>query len=137
MSTTTFSIGQIHLVMVPSSDQARSVAFYEQLGFRVQADVPFDAGRWIELVPPNGTTGVALAPGRPEQPGTQTGIVVTVDDVDAARAWMEEQGLDVDSAVAREGSPAEIRLAGVAIVGPTPAMFYVRDPDGNQLLVVG
>ena len=35
------SIGRIHLVMIPSTDHDRSIAFYEGLGFEKRADVPF------------------------------------------------------------------------------------------------
>lgn len=138
MSATTHRIGSIHLVMVPSTDQDRSVAFYRALGFTVQTDADFGGGqRWIELVPPGGATGVALVPGRREAEGTQTGIVVTTGDIDATHRQLLADGLDADPAIARAGSPAEIRLGGVALTEPWPAMFYLRDPDSNALLVVG
>lgn len=138
MGNTAHRIGQIHLVMVPSSDQDRSVAFYEALGFATQADADFgDGQRWIEMVPPDGRTGVALVPGRPEAAGTQTGIVVTTGDIDATHAQLLAEGHDVDPAIARAGSPARITLGGVSLTEPWPPMFYLRDPDGNALLVVG
>ena len=138
MSTTASLIGRIHLVMVPSTDQDRSIAFYEALGFEKRADGAFgDGHRWVELYPPGGTTGIALAPAQEGAPGVQTGIIVTTEDIDATHARLRSDGVDVDAEVARAGAPAEIRLGAADVVGPDPAMFYLRDPDGNALLVIG
>ena len=134
----TTRIGRLHLAMVPSSDKDRSIAFYESLGFEKRADFPFgDGARWVELFPPDGTAGIYLAPGEGNATGVQTGIVLTTDDIDATHAELEAAGVDVDTEVAREGAPTEIRLGTADVVGPTPAMVYVRDPDGNALLIVG
>lgn len=53
------------LVCVPTIEQDRAVAFYESLGFEKRTDTPFHGNyRWIEVYPPEGTTGIALAPPR-------------------------------------------------------------------------
>jgi catechol 2,3-dioxygenase-like lactoylglutathione lyase family enzyme len=130
--------GRLHLVMVPSTDPDRSVAFYEALGFRRRADFAFAEGeRWIELFPPGGTAGIALS-GRAARggAGVATGIILSAPDLDAAHAALRAAGADVDAQVARPGSDVAIRVGEVDVVGPTPAMFGVRDPDGNGLLVV-
>jgi catechol 2,3-dioxygenase-like lactoylglutathione lyase family enzyme len=74
VSTTSSRLGQITLVAVPCTDQDRSIEFYEALGFEKRTDVPFgDQYRWVEVYPPAGTTGIALAPPRPGDPtGVQT-----------------------------------------------------------------
>ena len=125
MTTTTSRIGEINVVMIPSTDQDRAVEFYEGLGFEKRADVPFgDKYRWVEVYPPGGTTGIALAPPRPGDPtGVQTGISLTTDDVDATHAELKASGVDVDAEVSRMGEPV-------------PPMFWFRDPDGNTLLIV-
>lgn len=47
VSTTATGISQIQLVMFPSTDQDRSVAFYEALGFEKRSDIPWGDGyRW-------------------------------------------------------------------------------------------
>ncbi|HEX4281009.1 MAG TPA: VOC family protein, partial [Solirubrobacteraceae bacterium] len=81
MSTTATRIGAISLVCIPTSEQDRSIAFYESLGFEKRTDLPFgDKYRWVEVYPPEGQTGIALAPPPPDQgevkPG-QTGITLT------------------------------------------------------------
>ena len=111
--------------MIPSTDQDRAVEFYEGLGFEKRADVPFgDKYRWVEVYPPGGTTGIALAPPRPGDPtGVQTGISLTTDDIDATHAELKASGVDVDAEVSRMG-------------GPVPPMFWFRDPEKNSLLIV-
>jgi predicted enzyme related to lactoylglutathione lyase len=126
MTTTASGIGAISLVIIPSTDQDRSIEFYvQELGFEKRTDVAFgDRYRWVEVYPPSGTTGIALAPPREGDPtGVQTGISLTSDDIDATHAQLQSRGVDVDAEVARMGEPV-------------PPMFWFRDPDRNTLLVV-
>jgi catechol 2,3-dioxygenase-like lactoylglutathione lyase family enzyme len=137
MSLTTSRIGRIHLVTIPSADPERSIAFYLALGFEKRSDVPFgDGHRWVELFPPDGSAGIALAPAEAGAPGVQTGMILVCDDIDATHAELRAGGVDVDAAIARPGAPTEIRIGAAELVGPTPPMFYFRDPDGNALMVV-
>jgi catechol 2,3-dioxygenase-like lactoylglutathione lyase family enzyme len=138
MHTTTGRITRLQLVMIPSSDQDRSVAFYESLGFTRRNDIPWGDGyRWVEVYPPSGTAGIALVPPRPGDPtGIQTGIILNTDAIDSVHAELASRGVDVDPQIARKGAPARIRLGAVELVGPVPAMFWLRDPDGNALLMV-
>lgn len=138
MSKPASRISQIQLVVIPSTDQDRSGAFYEALGFEKRLDIPWGEGyRWVEVYPPTGTAGIALVPPRPGDPtGVPTGIILNTDDVDATHEQLRSSGVDVDAEVARKGAPAEIRIGAVELVGPEPPMFYLRDPDGNTLLIV-
>jgi catechol 2,3-dioxygenase-like lactoylglutathione lyase family enzyme len=137
-SVTTRRISQIQLVVIPVSDQERSVAFYESLGFERRNDIPWGDGyRWVEVYPPNGPTGLVLVPPGPgETTGVRTGIILNTDDIDAAHAELRSLGVDVDAEVARVGAAAEIRIGPVEMAGPVPPMFYLRDPDGNTILIV-
>jgi catechol 2,3-dioxygenase-like lactoylglutathione lyase family enzyme len=138
MSTTARLVNALNLVMIPSADQDRSIDFYTGLGFEKRSDITFgDGHRWVELYPPDGPAGIALAPGSAEEPGGNTGIILSTDDIDATHAAMRLRGVDVDEHVARVGASTEIRIGAATVVGPTPSMFYFRDPDGNALLVVG
>lgn len=126
MTSTTTGIGTICLVCVTTPEQDRAVSFYESLGFEKRTDTPFGGGyRWIEMYPPQGTTGIALAP--PPQDyefaPQQTGITLTTTDIDTTHAAMKDLGVDVDAEVARMG-------------GPVPPMFWFRDPSGHTLMVV-
>jgi len=126
MPTTTSHIDTIGLVIVPATDQDRSIQFYvDALGFEKRTDIPFGGSyRWVEVYPPSGTTGIALAPPRETDPvGVQTGISLSTDDIDATHAHLRSAGADVDAEVSRMGDPV-------------PPMFWFRDPDGNSLMVV-
>jgi predicted enzyme related to lactoylglutathione lyase len=126
MSTTSTRIRGISLVCIPTSDQDSAIAFYESVGFEKRTDTPFGGGyRWVEVYPPEGTTGIALAPPPPEQAiePMQTGITLTTDDIDATHAELKSRGVDVDTEVSRMGDPV-------------PPMFWFRDPTGHTLMVV-
>jgi catechol 2,3-dioxygenase-like lactoylglutathione lyase family enzyme len=131
------AIDLVQLVTIPTTDQARSLAFYEALGFEVRADFPWaDGHRWIEVYPAGTTTGLSLIPAGPDPVGVRTGIILNTRDIDAAHAGMKALGIDVDPAVARVGSSVRARIGAVEKAEPEPPMFWFRDPDGNQLLLV-
>src|SRR6201996_5460873 len=119
---------ELSLICIPCPDQDAAVDFYVgKLGFEKRTDTPFGGGyRWIEVYPPQGTTGIALAPpppdGGPGQP-TNTGITLHTRDIGAPHAAMKELGVDVDAQVSRMGEPV-------------PPMFWFRDPTGHTLMVV-
>ena len=126
MSTTATRIRQINLVCVPTPDQDRAIEFYASVGFEKRTDIAMGGGyRWVEVYPPEGTTGIALAPPPPgrEVTPTQTGISLTTDDIDATHAELKSLGVDVDAEVSRMGDPV-------------PPMFWFRDPSGHSLMVV-
>jgi catechol 2,3-dioxygenase-like lactoylglutathione lyase family enzyme len=126
MTTTTTGIQGINLVMVPASDQDRSIEFYERIGFEKRTDLPFGGRyRWVEVYPPSGTTGIALAPPRPGEDVTpkEIGVSLTTADIDATYAELRSLGVDVDEQVMRMGDPV-------------PPMFWFRDPEGHSLMVV-
>jgi catechol 2,3-dioxygenase-like lactoylglutathione lyase family enzyme len=114
-------------VAISVADTDRAIDFYvDTLGFEKVVDVPMgDAGRWVEVKLPGTETNIALAPPPPgtEPGGAQTGICLDTTDVDADHATLQAAGVDVDPEVARYGDPV-------------PPMFWLRDPDGNSLLIV-
>ena len=124
---TTTGLIQISLVCLTSADVDRAIGFYvDKLGFEKRTDVPFgDAYRWVEVYPPGGSTGIALAPPQADTTagGQNTGITITTDDIDATHAALRDAGVDVDPHVARMGDPI-------------PPIFWLRDPDANVLMVV-
>ena len=121
------NVTQVGRVCVPISDTDRALDFYVgTLGFEKIVDVPMGPDmRWVEVQVSGTPTTIALAPPPPGQPagGTQTGICLDTSDVDADHAALKEAGVDVDDEVSRYG-------------GEIPPMFWLRDPDGNSLIVV-
>ena len=118
---------QVGRVCVTVADTDRAIDFYvDTLGFEKIVDVPMgDAGRWVEVQLAGTPTTIALAPPPPgrEAGGSQTGICLDTSDVDADHATLKAAGADVDDEVTRWG-------------GNVPPMFWLRDPDGNSLIVV-
>jgi catechol 2,3-dioxygenase-like lactoylglutathione lyase family enzyme len=119
-------ITQVGTVMIPVSDQDRALDFYVgKLGFEKRGDTPYgDGDRWVEVAPPGAATTVALVPPREgESVGIQSRTGFTSDDIDADHAELRARGVDVDEEVMRMGDPV-------------PPMFFFRDQDGNNLLLV-
>ena len=132
-----FRIDRLQLVTIPTTDQERSRDFYCSLGFEVRVDFPWDDGhRWIEVYPPGTPTGLALVPAGPDPVGIRTGIILNTADIVVAHAHLSQLGVDVDPEIARAGSPARVRIGAVERAEPVPPMFWFRDPDGNELLMV-
>jgi catechol 2,3-dioxygenase-like lactoylglutathione lyase family enzyme len=128
VTSTRTRVDKIATVIVPVSDQDRAVEFYvEKLGFVKRVDVPFGNGyRWVEVAPGDAVTTIALAPPPEGKPAgnRETGISLYTDDIDAYHVELKANGVDVDQEVSRMGDPV-------------PPLFWLRDPEGNSLMVVG
>ena len=129
MSTVTpkLNLTQVGRVCVTTADTDRSIGFYvDTLGFEKVVDEPMGPGmRWVEVALRGTPTTIAIAPPPEGQQagGSQTGIILDTTDVDADHATLKAAGIDVDEEVTRFG-------------GAVPPMFWLRDPDGNSLVVV-
>jgi catechol 2,3-dioxygenase-like lactoylglutathione lyase family enzyme len=127
MSASRTRANKVATVIIPVADQDQAVDFYvNKLGFEKRVDVPFGPGhRWIEVGLGDEVTTIALAP-HPEEGAVgkrETGISLQTDDIDAYHAQLKQAGVDVDVEVRRLGEPV-------------PPMFWLRDPEGNTLMVV-
>lgn len=125
MNEQTNNIGDVLTIGVPVSDQDQALSFYlDRLGFEKRRDVPVPqfGGRWIEVAPADATVTIALVPAREEAPaGVQTGIRLKTGDATAVHAELQSRGVEVGEL---------LRWPGV------PAMFSLRDQDGNRLEIV-
>ena len=124
--TPTTTVNNIGIVMFTVSDQDTALAFYrDTLGFEVRGDSRFgenDEFRWVEVAPPGSTARLALNPPMFDQPGGGS-IGVETPDLLAEHARLRAvEGIDVD--------PEPMQTPGA------PLMFMLRDPDGNQIVVV-
>jgi predicted enzyme related to lactoylglutathione lyase len=98
----------------------------ERLDLSPRREHPFgDGNRWIEVAPAGADTSIALCPPGPsaEAGDKDTGITLQTDDIDAYHSQLAERGVDVDAEVSRMGDPV-------------PPIFWLRDPEGNSLMVV-
>ena len=122
------NLSKVGRVCVTVGDTDRAIDFYvDTLGFEKVVDTPMDDSgmRWVEVALPGTTTTIALAPPPPGKGagGQETGIILDTSDVDADHATLKAAGVDVDEEISRYGDPV-------------PPMFWLRDPDGNSLMVV-
>jgi catechol 2,3-dioxygenase-like lactoylglutathione lyase family enzyme len=122
-------VSKISTVVVTVADVDRQIEFYtDKLGLEKRVDIPFGGQyRWVEVGPADAETTIALAPPPPngETPGKkETGISLYAEDIDAYHAELKAAGVDVDPEVSRMGDPV-------------PPLFWLRDPEGNTLMVVG
>jgi hypothetical protein len=112
----------VRSVAVPVTDQDRSKALLERLGFTVSMDAELQPGfRWIEMDLAGGDTSIALVRTGPELPSAvDTGIRLATDDARVARAEVVAAGCD----------------AGELLDWPNvPLMFSFVDLDGNRFYV--
>jgi catechol 2,3-dioxygenase-like lactoylglutathione lyase family enzyme len=126
-ASTKLNLTRVGRVCVSVADTDRALDFYVgTLGFEKVVDVPMGPdARWVEVQLPGAETTIAIAPPPPGKPagGGETGIILDTTDVDADHAALKAAGADVDEEISRMG-------------GPVPPMFWVRDPDGNSLIIV-
>lgn len=123
---------KLELVLIPVSDVDRAKAFYtEQAGFRLDVDhAPNDEFRVVQMTPPGSECSITIGKGiTSAEPGSYRGTHLVVTDIEAARAWLLERGVDV----------SEIKHMGSAgwQPGPDPehrdygSFADFSDPDGN------
>jgi catechol 2,3-dioxygenase-like lactoylglutathione lyase family enzyme len=121
-------VDKISTVVIPVSNQDELIGFYtDKLGFEKRVDIPFGGQyRWVEVGLPGTETTIALAPPPPggSTGNRETGIGLHSTDIDAYHAQLRDAGVDVDAEVSRMGDPV-------------PPLFWLRDPEGNSLMVVG
>jgi catechol 2,3-dioxygenase-like lactoylglutathione lyase family enzyme len=129
VTSTKTRVSKIGNVVIPVSDQSKEIAFYtETLGFEMRADIAFGPEnnyRWVEVAPEGADTTIALAPPPEGQPSgnRETGIGLYTDDIDALHAELKAAGADIDAEIQRFGDPV-------------PPLCWLRDPEGNSLMLV-
>ena len=135
---------KFEVVVIPVSDVDRSKDFYAGLGWRLDADFPFDNGfRVVQFTPPGSGCSIQFGSKITEAaPGSAAGLYLIVSDIEAARGELASRGAVV-SEVFHPGSPgAQFRadgadhLSGPASDHATYSSFATfSDPDGNGWLL--
>jgi catechol 2,3-dioxygenase-like lactoylglutathione lyase family enzyme len=109
---------RLELVQVPVSDVDRAKAFYtDQVGFNADHDHQVsDELRFVQLTPPGSACSIALGTGLSGMaPGSVQGLQLVVADVHAARAELDERGVDVSEVQDFDWG----------------SFVFFSDPDGN------
>ena len=135
---------KLEVVVIPVSDVDRAKRFYGSLGWRLDADFPFDNFRVVQFTPPGSGCSVQFGKNiTPAAPGSAHGLYLVVSDIEAARTELVGRGVDV-SEVLHAGKPgAQFQPNGASgrVSGPAPNHATYRsfatfsDSDGNGWLL--
>jgi catechol 2,3-dioxygenase-like lactoylglutathione lyase family enzyme len=126
------------VTVIPVTDVDRAKAFYQGLGWRLDADFPIDEHyRVVQLTPPGSATSIQFGTGLTTMaPGSMQGMYLIVEDIDAARADLIGHGAGVSEVWHGRGLGTDGHLPG-----PDPEHGSYRsfasfsDPDGNSWLL--
>ena len=130
---------KLEVVVVPVSDVERAKRFYQSMGWRIDGDFAAgDSWRVVQLTPPGSAcsffvgNGLTLA-----TPGSLQGLLLVVDDIEAARAELKRAGVDVSDTFHFEGDRLHFTGTQGRLPGPDPqrrsyfTWASFNDPDGN------
>ena len=97
---------KLEVVVIPVSDVDRAKAFYGSLGWRLDADFPFDNGvRIVQFTPPGSAGSIQFgAKLTSAVPGSAQNLYLIVSDIEAARDKLGAHGVEV-SEVFHPGTP--------------------------------
>ncbi len=125
---------KLEVVTLPVSDVDRAKAFYEGLGWRLDADiVAGDAFRVVQVTPPHSACSISFGTGLTTgEPGSVKRLLLAVEDIYAASEDLRRCGVEVSDV---------FHLAGGRVPGPDPerrsyqSYASFSDPDGNEWLL--
>ena len=125
---------KLEVVTLPVADVERAKAFYESLGWRLDADmVTGENYRDIHFTPPHSSCSIAFGKGLTNAaPGSAQRLILAVADIHAARNSLVERGIDVSEV---------FHLDGGRVSGPDPerrsykSFASFSDPDGNGFVL--
>jgi len=136
---------KLEVVVIPVSDVDRAKRFYGSLGWRLDADFPFDTGfRVVQFTPPGSACSIQFGTKiTSAAPGSAQSLYLVVDDIEAARQELIARGVGI-SEVFHAGTPgAQFQSDGKSarVSGPAPnhasygSFATFSDPDGNSWLL--
>ena len=129
---------RFEVAVLPVADVDRAKAFYERLGWRLDADFAVDEHwRIVQFTPPGSPASIQFGTGVTGMtPGSAEGLYLIVDDIEAARADLIGRGATVSEVWHGRGPGTEGHEPG-----PDPERGSYRtfasfeDPDGNTYLM--
>ena len=136
---------KLEAIVIPVADVERAKRFYGNLGWRLDADFPFDNGfRVVQFTPPGSGCSIQFGTNiTSAAPGSAQGLYLIVSEIQAARDELVARGVEV-SDVFHPGTPgAQFQPDGTSgrVSGPSPDRTSYRsfatfsDPDGNGWLL--
>ena len=123
---------RFEVTALPVADVDRAKAFYERLGWRLDIDFkPSPDTRAVQFTPPGSPASIQFGQGTNTMTGPLQGMLLVVDDIDAARDDLIGRGADVGEVFYVEPGKGPIQGHD-----PQHRSYFNRasfsDPDGNQ-----
>jgi catechol 2,3-dioxygenase-like lactoylglutathione lyase family enzyme len=129
---------KLEVVVLPVADVDRAKRFYEQVGWRLDADfVNGPNARVLQFTPPGSSASIVFGKGvTPAAPGSIQGSFLVVSDIEAARAELVRRGVAVSEIFHKSGAASAEQLPGPDPARTSYASFAAfNDPDGNGWLL--
>jgi len=119
---------KLEVVQLPVSDVDRAKSFYQSLGWRFDIDLVVSEDlRTVQITPPHSQCSIQFGKGgTTAEPGSAQGLILVVDDIDAARDDLISRGVDVSEV--QERRPPGLEAPGRSYF----ARASFNDPDGNS-----
>jgi catechol 2,3-dioxygenase-like lactoylglutathione lyase family enzyme len=122
---------KLEVITIPVSDVDRATKFYENLGWRLDANFTDGDERAVQFTPPGSSCSIHL--GR-DAPGPAQGMFLIVSDIQAARDDLVRRGVEVSEVFhfAKAPFPFGGRVSGIAPGHVSYGSYAAfKDPDGN------
>ena len=133
---------KLEVIVIGVSDVDRAKAFYEKLGWRLDADITRGEPLAVQLTPHNSQASIIFGKGiASPKPGSLKSLTLAVDDINAARNDLVSRGVKVSEVFTFAGGPfndtgKEPRVNGRDAQGRSYFSFASsEDPDGNGWLL--
>lgn len=129
---------RFEVTVLPVADDDRAKAFYQRLGWRLDADIPIaEDYRVVQSTPPGSPASIQFGKGTTTlAPGSVQGLCLIVDDIDAAREELISRGAPVSEIWHGRGLGTEGHVPGRDPEGSSYRTFAsFTDPDGNSWLL--
>ena len=133
---------KLEVVLLGVSDVDRAKAFYENLGWRVDIDVAHGDFRGVQVTPHNSQASIIFGKGiTAAKPGSTQGLILAVDDINAARNDLLARGANVSEIFHYAGGPFNNTVENPRVSGRDPqgrsyfSFAAFEDPDGNGWLL--
>jgi catechol 2,3-dioxygenase-like lactoylglutathione lyase family enzyme len=126
---------KLEVVTIPVSDVDRAKSFYQNLGWRLDADFDLGEGvRVVQFTPPHSDCSISFGKGFIKgEPGSIERLEMVVSDIEAARAFLTSRGVEVSDFFHRGESGFEPGLDPKRTSYNSYATF--KDPDGNGYIL--
>ncbi|MBV9960562.1 MAG: VOC family protein [Acidobacteria bacterium] len=127
---------KLEVVALGVADVDRAKAFYQNLGWRLDADITRgDDFRVVQLTPPESDCSIWIGKGiTPAKPGSMDSLLLAVYDIEAARKDLVARGVEVSEVFHRAEDNSVV--SGRDPEGRSYASFAsFKDPDGNGWLL--